>query len=112
MSVNVDVVVDWLEPVARTFFFLTGFLGLAATVLLVVHMGHTWHKIKKVSQRLMYYSLLAFSMIVTSASIEQIHDDSSVNWHDVATFLATILLAIACISSIVADSHDRSVTER
>lgn len=56
---------------AQTFYVIKGLLALSATCLLLWHMSRTWDRINTWGQRLRYFSLLYFAILLTEASVEQ-----------------------------------------
>lgn len=56
---------------AHAFYVAKGVAALVATILLVWHMSRTWDSISTWGQRLRYYSLLYFAVLLTEASVEQ-----------------------------------------
>lgn len=102
--------VAWFpQDYAHVFYAAKGLLALAATVMLIVHMTHTWHRVEKLGQQLRYLSLLAFSFLVTGSTLEQLEQEAPVNYRNLATLLCVLLLIAAMTASLNEDVRHRKV---
>lgn len=96
--------VDWFpQGYAHEFYVIKGVLSLIATVLLVTHMSMTWHRVETPGRRWRYYALLAFALLLTSSTIEQVNDDAIVSYRNLGALVAAGLLLIAMVVSIRED---------
>lgn len=88
---------------ADLFFVIKGVIALISTLLLLLHMNRAWGRLSREStlaQRLRYYALLAFSVLTTGASAEQLHQGVEVNYRNLGALIVTSLLAIAAGTSL------------
>lgn len=104
---NLSVGVPWFPPdFYEAFFVAKGFLALVATLLVIWHMDRTWDHVTHhgtPGQRLRYYTLLGYSVLVTGASAEQISDGQFVAYRHFGGLILTVLLIIAMIVSLRED---------
>lgn len=96
--------VSWFpQDCAHVFYVVKGVLGLLATVMLIVHMSHTWDRMVSLGQRLRYITLLAFSILVTGATLEQLQQDAGVNYRNLGAMVCVLLLVGAMLASLDED---------
>lgn len=103
----VGVGVPWFpQEYAHLYFVAKGVVALIATLLLIIHMNLTWDHVTHhgtPGQRLRYYTLLAFSVLVSGSTLEQIREDSPVSYRHLAVMFVMIALIIAMVVSIKED---------
>lgn len=103
--------VPWFpQEYAEQFYVAKALLGLVSVILLLIHMNQTWDALlhrSKLSQRLRYLTLLAFSVLVTGASLEQLNDDATVNYRNLGGMAVTLLLIVAAGYSIRDDRRQK-----
>lgn len=93
--------VSWFpQEQAHVFYIVKGCLALLSTVLLLFHMSRTWDLVVTRGQRFRYYSLLSFSVLVTTATLEQLEQDAVVNYRNLGTLLCIVGLLVAVSVSI------------
>lgn len=99
--------IEWFPQEYSTEFFLVkGVIALISTLLLLLHMNRIWTRLAQQAtrgQRLRYGTLLAFSVLVTGASAEQVTQDAAVSARNVGSLIVTVLLVITAIVSIRED---------
>ena len=91
---------------ATEFFAIKGVLGMVATILFIMHMARSWSQRICLSQRMRYISLLAFSVMITGAPVEQIHDGALVNYRNLGAGLCIVWMVVTSLVSIFHDAHD------
>lgn len=93
--------IPWFPPgLADEFYILKGLLALVATVALVAHMVLTWDRTSGSGQRLRYFSLLYFAVLITAASVEQSHQDAVVNYRNLGAIGGVLLLLLTLYVSL------------
>lgn len=91
------------QEYAPDFYVVKALCGLAAVIVLVVHINQTWSRIATRAQRFRYLLLLGFVVVVASASTAQ-YDGSPVTGRNIAG----LLLAVAtCVVAAVSIRQDR-----
>ena len=98
------------QEYATAFYVIKGMCALLSTTLLLYHMTQVWPYLRSnatIGQRMRYYSLLAFSILVTGASGEQVQDGALVNYRNLGSLIVTIMLIVAMVISIREDAHKR-----
>lgn len=97
-------IVGWFpQEFAPQFYMLKGLLAVAATVLLLVHMTRRWPVLlseHRLGKRMRYLTLLAYAVLVTGASVEQVHDGSLVSYRNLGSAIVSILLLVTIIISM------------
>lgn len=96
--------VAWFpQDYATEFYIVKGIAALVSTLLLLWHMTGSWEHLTRhgsLGQRLRYFTLLGFSVLVTGGSAEQVQEGVEVSYRNLGGMVVTILLAIAMIVSI------------
>lgn len=101
------LILTWFpESLTTEFYAIKGILGLIATVLLVFHMMREWRRTRCLSQRMRFISLLAFSVLITGASVEQIQQHALINYRNLGACICILWLVVAIVVSLVHDTHD------
>jgi uncharacterized membrane protein len=96
--------VGWFpQDYAHTLFIAKGTLALAATLLVVMHMAHTWNVVVTRGQRLRYMALLYLTANVAFASVEQVGQDLLVSYRHLSSTVGTVVVIAAMVISIVED---------
>ena len=96
--------VPWFpQDQASTFFIAKGVLALISTLLLLFHMSMSWSRIVAegtLGQRMRYYTLLAFSILITGSSAEQYQEGELVSYRHLGAMVVTVLLIYSMVISI------------
>lgn len=103
MNVLAGSVAWFPQDYAHLFYVAKGFLALVATVMLIVHMTRTWDYVTTLGQRMRYLTLLALSVLITSATIEQLQQDAPVNYRNLGTLVCVLMLIGAMAQSLRED---------
>lgn len=82
------------------FYITKGLMGLLGVVLYMTHLQRAMPRAKCRGQRWRYYTLLAYAVLTTSASGEQLAQQAEVNWRNVAGLWVAALLVISAVISI------------
>lgn len=93
----------WPEWAVVPFFYAKGLAALVATLLIVVHMSRAWPTVGSPGRRFRYYGLLAYSALVTGASVGQVQAGTPVNWWNIGAFVVSLFLIYAMAVSIAED---------
>lgn len=98
--------VSWFpQDYAAEFYYTKGLVALVATVLVVVHMSQTWPQVRTRGQQLRYLTLLAFSVLLTGSSVEQVHQGALVNYRNLGGLVVAVMILVAMVVSIREDSE-------
>lgn len=85
------------------FYLIKGILGLLGTMLVLYHTNHAWDFVVRhgtYGQRWRYISLLAWMILVTGASAQQLHENAPIQSRNIGSLFVTIFTIIAMIISI------------
>lgn len=97
-------VVPWFpQDQAAPFFIAKGLIALLSTVLLLFHMTKEWGRMQEEStrgQRMRYITLLAFSVLVTGGSAEQVTEETLVSYRHLGAAVVALLLLVTVIISM------------
>lgn len=88
---------------AHTFYVVKGLAGVIAVVLILTHMARAWPTVTTSGQRLRYIALLMVTVLIASASTQQIEDGVPVSGRNVGGLLAAVLVIVAMVVSIRQD---------
>jgi len=97
-------IIAWFpQEYAEEFFIVKGLFALVSTLMLLYHMNQMWnymsHNMPR-GQQLRYYSLLAFSVLTTGSTAEQLQEGALVNYRNLGALIVVILLIVAMAQSI------------
>lgn len=100
-------VVPWFpQDEAGPFFVFKGLLALVSTVLLLVHMTRQWSRLQRtqtLGKRMRYITLLAYSVLVTGASAEQVSEGTLVSYRHLGSVVVAVLLLVTVVISMRED---------
>lgn len=96
--------VGWFpQDYAPLFYAVKGCLALVGTLLIVWHLSDTWENTSSFAQRFRYFALLAASVLLTGASIEQIEGGALVNYRNLGALICALIIIGAMVASIRED---------
>lgn len=95
-----DKGVAWFPPNwADEFYVLTGVISLAGTLALIAYMAVHWKLMNGYGQQMRFIALLAASVLITGASVEQINDGAVVAYRNLAAIgVATFIVFTMYVS--------------
>ena len=100
--------VAWFpQEYAETFYRVKGYVGLAGTLVLLVHMHETWGRVETLARRMRYYALLAAAVLLAGASVEQVHQGAEVNLRNIGGLVVSLVILAAAVVSALEDRHAR-----
>lgn len=103
----VPVPQDWAIPI----FIIKGVISMFGVLLLVYHMNSEWPRMKSVGQRLRYLVLLAYAVLSTGASAEQISEHSALGYRHLGGLIVSVALLIVMIVSI-REAYERQDSDK
>jgi hypothetical protein len=97
----------------QTFYLIKGIVGVCGTAALLIHMNLSWKDFDKdcdgyptgIGQRLRFFCLFGFAVLVTSASYEQIKEGVQVNARNVGALILAAALLVTTVVSIIEASR-------
>lgn len=93
--------VPWFpQEYAETFYITKGLVALVAVVLLLIHMQAVWGDHMTWGRRLRYLAPLYFAVLLTSATVEQVHETAPVNYRNLGGLLGALLLIATALVSM------------
>jgi hypothetical protein len=94
--------VGWFpQEYANVLFAGKAMLGVIAVILLITHMNQHWCCISSLAQRMRYITLLAYAVLVTGGSAEQVAEAELVSYRHLGSVLVTLLLVVAMTLSLL-----------
>lgn len=82
------------------FYVIKGLVALLGTLLLLAHMEHEWRESMTWGRRMRYFTLLAYAIVQTTASVEQVTEQAPINFRNVLGMVAAGVLVAAMVVSI------------
>lgn len=99
----------WLQDVSKEFYLVQGLVALSATLMLLWHMNVAWDTIRDLDQQLRYITLLAFAVVLTAGSAEQVNQNVGVYWRNLGSIAVAVLLIVTMVVSVRAVRRRRDV---
>lgn len=91
------------QQYSREFYIAKGILGIAAVLLILIHMSTTWPHVGSRGQQLRYIALLGVTTLIASGSKAQFGDSSPVEGRNIGALLAVLVVIAAMAVSIQYD---------
>lgn len=93
--------ISWFpQEYAEEFYILKGLVALVAVVLFLIHMQAVWGDRMTWGRRLRYLALLYFAILLTSSTVEQIHETAPVNYRNLGGLVGALLLILTALVSM------------
>lgn len=77
-----------------------GAFAMIGVILLLWHMNREWVRINELDWRLRYLTLLAYGVLQTGASTEQLTDQVELEWRHLGGFVVSVLFLVASAVSL------------
>lgn len=97
----------------ETFYLIKGFLGLGATALCLIHMNHAWPDFDRdsdgvrtgISQRMRFFALFFFCVLISSASYEQIEDGIDISKRNVGALFVISFTIVTLVITVIEEAR-------